>query len=270
MSANLMVKRFEEINVFFMEDGWFNATSVAKKFGKRPETWLRTEEVQKLISKISITLYGVIEQNQIVIVKRGSPEAGGGTWMHPKLAVHFAYWLNVDFAVWFGEQVEQILHERSIPVFDIYQRQSFPVFQNEALGFTQCMSAEDSYCKANRVSFDSTIKEFCGLRNPMYIRQLTNMVFRIFTGFEVKDFRRGWGIARGSRLRTRLFVDSNLRRAIDDVEIQARAIIEEWQLIEFDDIYSAVEDVAMSIAAHCRAHRISLGRSVPINLRLVS
>lgn len=152
----------------------------------------------------------------------------------------------------------------------VYERQDFPVFQNDVLGFTQCMTAEDLYCKAHRVSFDTTIKEFCGLRNPAYIRQLTNLVFKIFTGFEVRDFRRGWGIAPGSRLRTRLFVDSNLRRAIDDVEVQVRAVIKEHEIGNFDEIYTLVGDVAQSISGHCRAHRISLGRSVPINLRIVA
>jgi hypothetical protein len=34
---------------------------------------------------------------------------GGGTWMHPKLAVRFAQWLDVDFAVWCDEQIDHIL-----------------------------------------------------------------------------------------------------------------------------------------------------------------
>lgn len=33
---------------------------------------------------------------------QGSPESGGGTWLHPKLSVRFAMWLSVDF----GYQVE--------------------------------------------------------------------------------------------------------------------------------------------------------------------
>jgi hypothetical protein len=153
---------------------------------------------------------------------------------------------------------------------NIFQRPSFPVFYNDAVGFSQCMTQEDAYCKANRVSFDFTIKQFCGLRNPMYIRQLTNLVFRTFTGFEVKDFRRGWGIAPGSRVRTRLFMDANLRRAIDQVEIDASFIIRNDNLTDFGDIFSVVADVTNSIASHCRARRIRLGQSVPINLRLVS
>lgn len=274
--SELMIKRFEDINVFFMEDGWFNATSVAKKFNKRPDDWLRLDStndyIQELISENSITGNPVnaCQMTDFVQVKRGRPENGGGTWLHPELSVEFARWCSVKFARWCDKQIKEILRSRENQYSGTYQRQSFPVFQNEALGFTQCMIEEDEYCKAHRVSLDQLIKVECGLRNPVFIRELTNLTFRIFTGFEVKDFRRGWGIARGSRLRTRLFVDSNLRRAIDDLEIQVRAIIEEFQVTEYSEIYGIVEDVANSIATHCRAHRISLGRSVPINLRLVA
>ncbi|OAM32416.1 hypothetical protein A7P96_02000 [Eikenella sp. NML03-A-027] len=40
-------------------------------------------------------------------MKRGGIEQG--TWLHPKLAVHFARWLDPKFAVWCDEQIEQIL-----------------------------------------------------------------------------------------------------------------------------------------------------------------
>lgn len=277
MSTELMIKRFEEVNVFFMEDGWFNASSVAKKFGKQPSDWLRLdvtkEYIQELLLELSNTGNPRLDHQfiDIVQVKRGKPENGGGTWLHPELSVEFARWCSVKFSRWCDKQIKEILsNNTSFMRTNMFVRQSFPVFQNEALGFTQCMTQEDLYCRANRVSFDTTIKEFCGLSNPIYIRQLTNLVFKIFTGFEVKDFRRGWGIVRGSRLRTRLFVDSNLRRAIDQVEIEVRAIIQENNLVEFSEIYTVVGDIANSIASHCRAHRIGLGRSVPINLRLVS
>lgn len=43
--SNITVKRFEDINVFFMEDGWFNATSVAKKFNRDINDWIRQDDV---------------------------------------------------------------------------------------------------------------------------------------------------------------------------------------------------------------------------------
>lgn len=151
-----------------------------------------------------------------------------------------------------------------------YVRPFFPTWWNNDLGFEQVTQTEDTYCKRNRVGFDQTIKITCGLRNPVFIRNLTNMVFRVFTGFEVKDFRRGWGIPKGSRVRTRLFVDSNLRRAIDLVEATAMQIIQQNDIVEFADIFDLVGDLANSQMMNCRAHRIQLFRSVPVDLRLVS
>ena len=47
--------------------------------------------------------------NQLVIIKGGSVQNGGGTWLHPKLAIHFARWLDPKFAVWCDEQIEHII-----------------------------------------------------------------------------------------------------------------------------------------------------------------
>lgn len=158
----------------------------------------------------------------------------------------------------------------SRPVRNVFVRPTFPTLFNPDLGFETVAPSEDMYCKRTRVGFDWTIKEFCGLTNPTYIRTLTNLVFRIFTGFEVKDFRRGWGIPAGSRIRTRLFVDSNLRRAIDEVEAEVQTIIQQHQFTEFPDIYETVDFVTKSIALHCKGHRIELIRHIPVEMRLIS
>ncbi len=40
MNVNsLVIKQFEATDVFFVEDGWFNATLVAKQFGKDSNDW---------------------------------------------------------------------------------------------------------------------------------------------------------------------------------------------------------------------------------------
>jgi hypothetical protein len=43
------------------------------------------------------------------MTKRGSPDTGGGTWLHPKLAVAFARWLNVRFGIWCDQQIDGLL-----------------------------------------------------------------------------------------------------------------------------------------------------------------
>jgi hypothetical protein len=111
-TANTMiVKTYENegllLNVQFTGEAFFNATAVAKAFWKRPADWLALDSTKEYIE--AITRKYVLEQNQVVMVRSGSPDNGGGTWMHPKLAIAFARWLNVDFSIWCDEQIEAIL-----------------------------------------------------------------------------------------------------------------------------------------------------------------
>jgi hypothetical protein len=211
-----------------------------------------------------------LQHTDLVKIKRGRPDQGGGTWLHPDLAIEFARWCSPKFSIWCNEQIKEILIQLKAGSSQVFFRPSFPTFFNQELGFDQVNEPEDRYCKTNRVVFDHTIKVTCGLRNPIFIRQLTNLVFRILTGFEVKDFRRGWGIPKGSRIRTRLFMDTNLRRAIDVVEIEGTRIIRQSSITDFQHIFSTVEDLATAQMLLCRANHTSLFTSVPVNLRLVS
>ncbi len=95
----------QTINIQFTSDAFFNATAAAKPFGKTPKDWLRVNETQEYISAIRRKC--LLEQNQLVMSKHGGN--ANGTWFHPKLGVHFARWLNADFAVWADEQIALIL-----------------------------------------------------------------------------------------------------------------------------------------------------------------
>ena len=52
----------------------------------------------------------VIKKNQLLKVKGGAPSTGGGSWLHPKLSIKFARWIDVDFEIWCDMQIEKILH----------------------------------------------------------------------------------------------------------------------------------------------------------------
>lgn len=101
----------EAVIVNFTQDAWFNAVTVAAPFGKLPKDWLKTDDTQAYIQAIRKIL--LIEENQLLSVKRGSPENGGGTWFHPKLAIPFARWLSPEFGVWCDMQIEAILKART-------------------------------------------------------------------------------------------------------------------------------------------------------------
>ena len=90
MAKNAIISRtYENHTVCYTSDGWFNATEAAAKFGKAPYEWQRLPETVAYISGLE-RKYGKIPYLK---TKRGS---GGGTWLHPKLAVMFARWLDID------------------------------------------------------------------------------------------------------------------------------------------------------------------------------
>lgn len=136
---NAIIKAdFQGHTVQFNNDGWFNATAVAAHFGKRPVDWLYQRETLEYVTALAnhmdksnsgflqqlnsikelngisaaskTKLLKLVKQTGLVKTKAGSPDTGGGTWMHPKLGVVFARWLSVEFAVWCDQQIEAIIH----------------------------------------------------------------------------------------------------------------------------------------------------------------
>lgn len=113
---------YEGMPVTFTEDGFFNATEVAAKYGKKPAHWLRTKDAKEYIdamirfahratSQVAIRQLGIprgASFDDLVVVAHGG--ADNGTWLHPKLAVAFARWLNPDFAVWCDDQIDLLIH----------------------------------------------------------------------------------------------------------------------------------------------------------------
>lgn len=92
----MITKQWNGKTLTFREDGYFNMTKAAKQFGKNVNEFLRLPSTKEYLD----ALYGEIPYQELVIVQRGSgllPKVG--TWAHPKLAVFFARWLDVRFAV---------------------------------------------------------------------------------------------------------------------------------------------------------------------------
>jgi hypothetical protein len=108
----LVTAEYQGIAFSFQDDGWFNATAAAKRYGKESGEWLRLPT--------TVEYLGAIERKHGKIpylkAKRGRPDRGGGTWLHPELAVMFARWLNVDFALWCDDQIEHLLRGEPLDV----------------------------------------------------------------------------------------------------------------------------------------------------------
>ena len=100
----------------FNTDGWVNVTGIAERFGKRIDNWMRLAETLEYVRALDEALTG--EESQIlhpsqsryVKTSKARVDRGGGTWLHPKLAIHFARWLSAKFSVWCDARIEEILH----------------------------------------------------------------------------------------------------------------------------------------------------------------
>lgn len=100
--TKIIKAEFDGQAIQFNDAGWFNATKAAERFGKRVQHWQDNAETKAYIKKLNNRISGDLTKT-----KRGK---NGGTWLHPKLGVMFARWLDIDFAIWCDEQIDKIIH----------------------------------------------------------------------------------------------------------------------------------------------------------------
>lgn len=100
--AKIVKAEFDGSPMQFNDDGWFNATAAAEKFNKDLSNWVRSVDAVSYIDALKS-----VENTDYLVTKKGR---NGGTWLHPDLAVVFARWLDVRFAVWCDQQIKAIIY----------------------------------------------------------------------------------------------------------------------------------------------------------------
>ncbi|WP_304160214.1 KilA-N domain-containing protein [Fusobacterium ulcerans] len=113
---NLITKNYLGNNIEFkLVNGqvYANATSMCKAFGKLPKDWLKTEQTQEYISELERKEKS---PNGLVEIVQGGRASEQGTWIHEKLILDLARWLNVKFRVWCDEQIAILLREGNVNI----------------------------------------------------------------------------------------------------------------------------------------------------------
>lgn len=105
--SNILVLSYQQNSITFDELGWFNATTAAEHFNKRPIDWLKLDSTKEYLSVLADLLN--CEESSLLKTRRGRYQ--GGTWLHPRLAVRFSQWLDARFAVWCDLQIESIIKQ---------------------------------------------------------------------------------------------------------------------------------------------------------------
>lgn len=101
------------------KDGFINATSMCSAHRKELKEWLRNKETLDLFTVLGSQL-GIVSNREnspvsvregvsatdyvdrfpgLITVKQGSPNNGGGVWLHPDLAMQLAQWCSAAFAL---------------------------------------------------------------------------------------------------------------------------------------------------------------------------
>lgn len=83
-----------------------NATEMCAAFGKRPYDWQRSTGIARYIAALEAKRENLVGEYQLVTTRTG---VNAGTWIHEKLILKLAQWLDVDFEVQCDEWVAELL-----------------------------------------------------------------------------------------------------------------------------------------------------------------
>ncbi len=101
-------------------DGYVNATAMCRANGKEWFGYVRTDRAKEYISALEASLQGSPQKSGdlIQVIGTGSNESRG-TYVHPRLAVDLARWINPEFAVWMDgwllEELERQAQQKPEP-----------------------------------------------------------------------------------------------------------------------------------------------------------
>lgn len=139
---SLIVREFEGHEVSFDNNGWINATAVAKAYDKDLQSWLRSYETLEYIVELEAeesnsvpgthlnkirnlqaigaarnVIYAemskLITSSNCIKTRRGSAENGGGTWINSDLNILLGRFISAKFARWCDKQVKSIMEGRT-------------------------------------------------------------------------------------------------------------------------------------------------------------
>lgn len=109
--SKMITREYQGHTFTFREDGYFNMTTAAKAYGKRLQHFMENQETQEYIQNLSAVLNSR-DSGQLELLQ-STRGRYGGTWGHPKLAVFFARWLDVKFAVFCDMVIDDILNKKA-------------------------------------------------------------------------------------------------------------------------------------------------------------
>lgn len=79
-----------------------NATKMCKAFNKTPYEFLRSDKTQRYVEALR-------KNNEVEFIETRNGGVNPGTWIHEKLILKLAQWLDVDFEIWCDDKISEVL-----------------------------------------------------------------------------------------------------------------------------------------------------------------
>jgi len=180
-----------DVSMLLKEDSmFFNATEMAKSFGKEPHDFLRGEVGKEYLNAFldvsneenSNTEISRITMEDIVKTKRGNKY--GGTWLHNDIVLQFARWLSAHFAVRLDKWIIKRLKEEE------ERRRDRLAAKTGYLELSEAVMNDHDPAKGYHYSNEA------------------NMINRIVLGMDAKKFKEAHGV-------------ENLRDSLDAFQIKS-------------------------------------------------
>lgn len=161
----LIVKQFGENGIEFQVingEVYANATLMCKAFGKRPIDWSRLPQTERYL----MALKSKCENLTLIESRHGGNESG--TWIHEKLILKLAQWLDVDFEIWCDEQIATLLKTGKVEAKPMNQLEmiSFMALQmNEQNQRTEKLEKKVLEIESKQTTIDTNFYTISGYAN---------------------------------------------------------------------------------------------------------
>lgn len=155
-----------DVSALANESLFFNATEMAKHFGKRPDDFWKQEQNRDYLEALITLSGGNKNRDDFIVARKGKY---GGSYYHNDLALQFARWLSPMFAVQLDQWVKARIKQESE-----WQRERL----ESKTGFLPMTNAI-------QLAHDPV--------KPYHYSNECNMINRIALGMSAKEFKLKYG-----------------------------------------------------------------------------
>lgn len=113
MPSNL-IREWNGSTIRHRDNGYLSATDMCKACNKLFADWSRLDSSKEYLKALENRRYGDLHNGKYVVTIRGGIPEVQGTWVHRKVAIRLAQWLDPNFAIQVDDWIEELLTQGTV------------------------------------------------------------------------------------------------------------------------------------------------------------